>query len=226
MTARAVAKERPILFSGPMIRALLEGRKTQTRRIMKPGPPNGCGVLAAPPNGWRYEGVEYQDESVERCPYGVPGDRLWCRETLDGLMGCDASYVADDKRIVDAHPDGWDVWRDGRSLPPRVVPSIFMPRWASRITLEVTEVRVQRLQEISEEDAQAEGARYFADIPAGPYGDIGTRWSMLYDNPENTDHCLRRASLAFGQAWNAINGNSAPWGSNPYVWAITFRVIQ
>jgi hypothetical protein len=105
-------------------------------------------------------------------------------------------------------------------------PSIHMPRDYSRITLELTEVRCQRLQEISEEDAKAEGARFFPDIPTGRYGDNGTRWSML-EVPPDTDHCLSKARLAFGQAWNGLNAERGRgWDTNPFVWALTFRRVD
>jgi hypothetical protein len=238
-------RERPILFSGPMVRAILEGRKTQTRRVVDFRRAPGCASDCAgklPERSFADRGfpdqdgkrryaylhVPCKDEAAQRffCPYGMPGDRLWVRErwSHDGGAGAACAdhrcgiadhvwyYATEDERTRDTFA-GSARWR----------PSIHMPRWASRLTLEITEVRVQRLQEISEEDAKAEGARYFPGIPAGPYGDNGTRWSMRLDSPPDTDHCLRTARLAFGQAWNDINGKRAAWSSNPWVWALTFR---
>lgn len=172
-------KERPILFSAPMVRALLDGRKTQTRRVVKPQPTatreeairtygkGGTFILEA-----GFFGV--------RCPYGQLGDRLWVRETWGACAGSPV-YRADDNATC---PDGGR-WK----------PSIHMPRWASRITLEVTGVRVERLQDISEEDAIAEG------VPE----QRGDPWAF---------QCL----------WDSINGarERCSWAANPWVWAITF----
>lgn len=209
--------ERPILFSGPMVRAILAGTKTQTRRVVKGAPSwaTDAGVSYFTPEGMQsFRGRHPEHGPVEkfiRCPYGGPGDRLWVRETWQeffsdelpanrrdgrpGRMGIPArpdrksvvAYRADGEL---AHPrDGQANWR----------PSIHMPRWASRMTLEVTEVRVQRLQEIGEEDAKAEGI-------------VATL------NP--------RASFAI--LWDSINGKGKriephPWESNPWVWAVSFK---
>jgi hypothetical protein len=167
-------KERPILFSGPMVRAILDGRKTQTRRVVKPQPYTST---TCPPRGGEkgdlficpdYFPTTEKRESVivhceERgtyhcmgmkqfieklCPFGVPGDWLWVRENF-----CQYPY--------ELNPQPEDAWyqADGRKPPnfKRWTPSIHMPRWASRITLEVTGVRVERIKDITDEDAQAEG---------------------------------------------------------------------
>lgn len=128
-------KERPILFSGPMVRAIREARKTQTRRVVKEIDPD------------EFVSSNEADNLALCCPYGAVGDRLWVRETWQGNQG-DIRYGADGDSL-----HGYNGWR----------PSIFMPRWASRITLEVTGVRVERVQEISEEDAQAEGVAHRCD---------------------------------------------------------------
>ncbi len=148
-------KERPIMFTGPMVRAILDGRKTQTRRVIRPQP-RWVGDPGIP---FRTEDAD--PKGIIQCPYGKPGDQLWVRETWapnegDVLAG-KAFYRADNNTIVER-------WR----------PSIHMPRWASRITLEITKVRVERLQDISEEDAKAEGSAYrteFRDIWRSIYGD-------------------------------------------------------
>jgi len=166
-------KERPILFSGPMVRAILDGRKTQTRRVVKPQPSEvdgqlrteGAAMIAA--IFGRLPTKEDEDAMKPVCPFGVPGDRLWVRETLrwsynegqctHGIQHppepADLLYDANDEYVEVGTEEQW------AALPARWerIPSIHMPRWASRITLEVVSVRVERLQEISEKDAVAEG---------------------------------------------------------------------
>lgn len=196
-------KERPILFSGPMVRAILEGRKTQTRRIIKPqftqlwgyGVNHGddrvsCHVNIVEPDGsWKFV----------YCPYGQPGDRLWVRETWTRLVAHhpppEFVYKAD---CTD--PDGEDARQDyiRAGYPYQWRPSIHMPRKASRLTLEVASVSVERLQDISEDDARAEGC------PAN-WG--GTAWSW------------------FVWLWDSINSKRAPWASNPWVWVVTFKRV-
>lgn len=203
--------ERPILFSAPMVRAILDGRKTQTRRV-KNIPQN---AIAAWLDGmaWRFD-LPGAFKMV-RCPYGVPGDRLWVRETLksgplpnlftgEPTIATIALYAADDEWVINEHEFNlvpwWKHWEDGRKLPP-----IHMPRWASRITLEISDVRVQRVQEISEDDAFAEGV---------------SQMDWEYDNGECCD--TRRES--FSLLWDSIHGTGA-WGRNDWVWALTFRRV-
>lgn len=202
-------KERPILFSGPMVRAILEGRKTQTRRPIRGVPPGITDVrnwgsldpMASDPSLWGFWGCEGFDAAQPhncldfeaRCPFGAPGDRLWVRETWSEEDVHEISYRATDKN------PGLLNWR----------PSIHMPRWASRITLEVTGVGVERLQDISQEDAQEEGIR-------GPLIDpeldrmVGGQIGVM---PRE----------AFARGWDHINGKRAPWDSNPWVWVVSFR---
>ena len=200
-----MTRERPILFSGAMVRAILAGQKTQTRRMVKPQPrPTKRGwwewgyalgkTQAASPRRSVWHAETWQREAgtaplEDFCPYGQPGGRLWVRETWGKLDMGSACYRADDEAAVPA---------DGRWRP-----SIHMPRWASRLTLEVTEVRVQRLQEISEEDALAEG------IP-----------------PRTDDHVL--AVPRFRTLWESINGErpGCSWESNPWVWCVSFRRVS
>ena len=173
--------ERPILFSGPMVRALLEGRKTQTRRVMKPQP-KGMARLDTGGSWPLASGSEFM-----RCPYGVPGDRLWVRESWRKADSMTESvfYRADEEWNAGA---GWK-------------PSIHMPRWASRLTLEVTGVKVERVQEISERDAVAEG------MP-----------------PSVPDQAT--AVEIFEELWDSINeARGYGWSVNPWVWALTFRVL-
>lgn len=215
-------KERPILFSAPMIRALLAGTKTQTRRLVKqPIYTNGshydkelgdilCHDDCLPPSMMLMEVQRGKDrfhvpdvEGWEHyCPHGVPGERLWVKETFAVPPGseqiAEVAYRADMAREGDGGP-----WR----------PSIYMPRWASRITLEVTSVRADRLQSISEDDAKAEGIHK----PAGSQfwnADVGKQ--LPGDTPQ----------WAFRNLWEVINGKRAPWASNPWVWVVGFRRLE
>ena len=199
-------KERPILFSAPMVRALLAGTKTQTRRAMKPQPTEFVGGPGVTLQDGSPAPLIPLDDSVEpygreiACPYGKPGDRLWVRETWhdasSSLHSC-ALYRADG---IDLH---WDKW----------TPSIHMPRWASRITLEITSVRVERLQEISIEDAKAEGAW-------GPDDSIVQKVADYF----GTDIFSANPRKAFQMLWESINGPDS-WAANPWVWAIEFRRV-
>lgn len=217
-------KERPILFSGPMVRAILEGRKTQTRRVMKPQP-----VVQ---NGWvdgaywerrPARGIEPPDQWCIRdarqfCPHGTPGDRLWVRETcradeLDsGLDG--VRYVSDGAfRPIEDSTEATEQWIELNSYRGQKgvkVPAIHMPRWASRIALEITSVRAERLQDISETDARAEGVaiedRHMNGYCAGEYYPPSIR--------------------AFRDLWDGLNANRGfGWGTNPWVWVIKFERI-
>lgn len=182
-------RERPILFNGAMVRAILDGRKTVTRRICKPQPSELAHTTSAdgnPMGSWWETGKD-----INRCPYGKPGDRLWVRETwANGATramyraGCNESYTP---------PDGQ--WR----------PSIHMPRWACRLLLEVTDVRVERLQAITYEQAAAEGVHrdqrmWYATDEGGP----------AFKYPEQ----------AFAQLWRQTGGD---WDANPWVWVVEFK---
>ena len=208
--AERAAVERPILFSAPMVRAILEDRKAQTRRVMKPQPRSG--------QTWGdvEESEQYIDEWFQwfdggsktasfSCPYGAPGDRLWVRETLRPSQS----------QVVTYAEDGCPAWRHGESVTwpwpktPLVRTAIFMPRWASRILLEIVEVRAQRLREISEADATEEG--------------IGA-WFEDHPHPE-WDGDRDEYRKGFQELWDAINRKSHPWSSNPWVWAVSFKRI-
>jgi hypothetical protein len=212
-----------------MSRAILAGTKTQTRRFVTGVEFRGGGGKDGPdwndPSAWGWAD-EYGDEwalvkdsgvdHVIRCPYGVPGDRLWVRETWrpriahgHGMDACDCddvwvNYAAGGEGRFISGGDVSAEWTMPKAaLRGKNVPGIHMPRWASRITLEVTEVRVQRLQEISEEDAKAEGV-------------FPTAGSRLPTRPHQR---------AFRILWDSINGKRAPWESNPWVWAVSFRTL-
>lgn len=205
-------KERPILFSGSMVRAILEGRKTQTRRVLQVQDQqltlvNDGGVLRKVAVGFG-EGARWLPFK-----YGQPGDRLWVREThrlFDKVWTPDAmetavQYRADMRaRILSGRYVGADEASGNWS------PSIFMRRWMSRITLEIAAVRVERLQDISEADAKAEGVTPF---PADPEGDYWT------DGKHAT---------AYHHLWNEINGWDAAgsWDANPWVWVLEFKRVD
>lgn len=223
-------KERPILFSGEMVRAILDGRKTQTRRVVRI---DDSPVLVGKNVLRRQRGIPADASNVRMCgpylkcdapagsdtvssrvtcPYGAPGDRLWVRERFfvnhwDCVRGplpkshpecnppgglAEIIYRADgDFSAHYEQPEGPQVWR----------PSIHMPRWASRITLDVVSVGVERLQAITEDDARAEG-------------------------PVLCGHDCGDARGHFQALWDSINGKRASWAVNPWVWAVEFRKVQ
>jgi hypothetical protein len=203
-------KERPILFSGPMVRALLDGRKTQTRRLVKcalswaqrfePAPFKGYGVA---PNWIQLTSDETAEAGAGACPYGRPGDRLWVKETFSapGALGSDG------RKIYRA--DLGDTAKEPHGLKWK--PSIFCTRKASRITLEITGVRVERLLEISEADAKAEGI--FLNDRAWYAADNGIETQALFP------------STAYRILWESINGPSS-WALNPWVWVVEFRRVE
>lgn len=221
-------KERPILFSGPMVRALLDGRKTQTRRLVKPQPQEG-GLRP----GWHVTvgGVNYPIDPrassrrnlADACPFGSPGDRLWVRETFSAWSGGGGEHGEwDEVDGVLYGSESIEFAADGKCRPVRWRPSIHMPRWASRITLELTAVRIEPLQAISSEDAKAEGARRFDELPSlSPYGS-DPRWSM--EDPPGVDHCLGSPQMAFANLWIKLNGQDG-WDSNPWVWVLEFKRV-
>lgn len=219
-------KERPILFSGAMVRALLAGTKTQTRRVMKPQPTGfvgGPGVQLR--NGSPAPLVPIDEDAGPcgreiRCPYGQPGDRLWARETCradelpDGLDG--VRYLADRGwRAIENTRQAADDWVKLNHYCGKrgaTVPAIHMPRWASRITLEITGVRVQRLTDISEGDARAEGARE-CDPVSG-------REVLLAGRSQRGSFVLH-----YRHIWEQINGPGS-WDANPWVWAVEFKRLE
>jgi len=194
-------KERPILFSGPMVRAILNGSKTQTRRIVKPQPE-----------------VMYEYKYAKECKFGKPGDRLWVRETFTELRPWHEHDITRTHRrglLVNAAgvqkvncveykadaTDSEDLERCRKELGYKWKPSIHMPRWASRITLEITSILIERLQDISEEDAQHEGVdTCLGPVPCDTYTE------------------------AFEYLWGTINGAES-WAANPWVWVIGFKRV-
>lgn len=210
-------KSTPILFSAPMVRALLDGRKTQTRRVVKPQPPLDT-VRARYGHDDRKSWCCFSNTggapTYIGCPYGQPGDRLVVKETFrvwkdeETLFTGQLAHVEEDRKErikarteyrASSHDSQSDGWR----------PSIFMPLWLSRLTLETVSVRVERVQEISEEDARAEGVEITGLA----------RWPNAW-------------SRAYAQLWDSINGQprkgkpDVSWASNCWVWALTFRKLE
>lgn len=207
-------KERPILFSAPMVLAILAGTKTQTRRVVKL------------PDWFRSEYPRFRAHEIKSelgCPYGQPGDRLWVRETWfadppnDGQWayvqwaGCHHSPLSDIPEHYQApeHCIFRATW-DGMDDALRWRPSIHMPRWASRLSLEVIGVRVERLQDISESDAVAEGI-------------------------ESEQEKLKRGAISMFDQWNPVDGfevlwesinGDGSWDANPWVWAVEFKRLD
>lgn len=253
----ATIKERPILFSSPMVRAILDGRKTQTRRIIKTQPSDTAEEVF----GWFGEdapsnlrvaerGVYERSKSglrfVAKCPYGKTEDRLWVRETWVEILHTSPASdepieVTNGDRLIEhatRNPDGgW--YYDGRVVCyratsdiefcdgdgfsadsgmadsddiPKWKPSIHMPRWASRITLEITGVRVERLQDISEADAIAEGIESRDDLYRFRNYALDGSW------------CIS-AIDSYRSLWGSINGPGS-WDANPFVWVVEFAKVN
>lgn len=229
MKRAAPVKERPILFSAPMVRALLEKRKTQTRRAIP--------FLLEPSDEFKgHVAVRKRESSRDtfhlpkaelpaflrsQCPYGGRGDRIWVKETWQALWA-DADQAPpfglesrEGWAIGYPATDGVQEWHhEDRGLVTRCEPSIFMRRWMSRITLDLTEVRVERLQDISEEDAIAEGAAFHDGRGVGHSG-----WR--HDERD----VFGTARDSFCHLWSEINGADS-WALNPWVWALSFRQCE
>lgn len=221
-TGYVMSKARPILFNGAMVRALLEGRKTNTRRVVKPQPDvsdNGCWDWHFVRGGFRGAASTHLESFPKMarpyCPFGRVGDLMYVRETFvqgseyeDGQPkeAEDGGYVEKIWYRASDPSFCWDHDGEKDHDNPPWKPSIHMPKWASRLTLEITGVRVERLQDISEEDAKAEGI-----------GE-GEQDECLHTNPT--------AYNAFKQLWDGINGYGTPssWDANSWVWVIEFKV--
>lgn len=205
-------RERPILFSSPMVKAILAGTKTQTRRILNERDMGS--FLGAPGQGHDPRCWGYIDPAGGHHPlpmrYGEIGDRLWVRETWGYVKGAGVRVVY----RADGVPT--DRFRGTPIDGMKWIPSIHMFRRDSRLTLEITEVRVQRLQEISEEDAKAEGVT--------PLGHIGPGQPVL-DTVRGRTHGTHPHVLAYAVAWDTLNDERAPWARNPWVWCLSFRRV-
>jgi hypothetical protein len=206
---RGPPRERPIIFSAPMIRAILDGRKTQTRRILKPEPNSGPnGEMVDLGGAW---GVLDGCLSGEwHCPYGQPGDRTYVRETFAFINNSDFGETSYYQYRADtdgkSYPGDWPPETKGDPEKPRWKPAIHMPRAASRITLEIEQIRVERLQEISEEDARAEGFE-------------PRRCGQGIDGP------VKSYRTGFVYGWGSIHGTDS-WLQNPFVWVLNFRRVK
>lgn len=216
--------DHPIIFAAESVRAILDGRKNQTKRVVKPQPPGRCEYLI---NGWGDHALCFAEGTANtpnpicvpptaksadhrlRCPYSV-FDRLWVRETWNADWCDHVIYKADGGSAVEA----------GYPKEPRWRSPIHMPRWVSRITLEVTAVRVERLRDISEEDAKAEGLGGHV-AGHGPVSEHGLLCEPGYWHP-------RFYRDGFAWHWDRINSKrpGCAWGDNPWVWAYTFRVLE
>jgi hypothetical protein len=203
--------DRPILFSGAMVRAILAGRKSQTRRVVKPHRGFEGASVCEPSMAHDPWAVWFHYPETERvghlveCPYGKPGDHLWVRETLHKRDGWPWEYRADNEPVMVSkeHETGMLVWTHHKETDHCA--SIHMPRWASRITLEVTKVRAERLQDISTSDIEAEGCPHNFN-PA-----MGERYA-------NGLRCV------WQDRWDSINAKRGfGWDANPWVWVIEFR---
>lgn len=221
-------KERPVLFSAPMIRAILDGRKTQTRRIVKPQPDSRTTEVSLCRDLWMGIGPACNGPGTAqwdpwRKAFATVGDRLWVREAWmpgyfhdpDSDDGPKVSvlYRADNSELTVAAPsvelaEQWDLaYSDDGDEPPPWKPSIHMPRWASRILLEITGVSVERLRDISEGDAEAEGIDFLRHIP-------------------NADETLTAKQL-YECLWDGLKPPAASaWDANPWVWVISFRRVD
>lgn len=207
-------KERPILFTGPMVRAILDGRKTQTRRPMKVqpdwrNPVVGCDGVAVGLGGSGLDGGV-------KSPFGTIGDQLWVRETWGLMAYHDTTDWCRDSvaKLTESHVrEQWLVEHAANwNLPSESAywrPSIHMPRWASRIDLEITRVRVERVQDITEEDAKVEGV-----TPDDYEG---------YEHPDNPTLSCAAHRYSFRDLWQSIYGT---WDANPWVWVYEFRRVS
>lgn len=217
-------KERPILFSGEMVKAILEVRKTQMRRVVKPvrgfehhdiikiGMPHSAYPWAI----WRHNAQTERVGVMQHCPYGQPGDRLWVREAAN-LAFIDGNKIGIHYRV---EPEREFIFNRGGSSPYKFIkwtPSIFMPRWASRITLEITKVRVERIQDISRNDIRNEGA-YPCCVYCMGRGD---------QECDLSDSCSDDYSYVWRGIWDSINAKRGfGWDANPWVWVVEFMPLD
>ena len=210
-------KETGVLFTSPMVRAILKGRKTQTRRVAKPVKHPDLGNLYTP--GALVLEHEPQHVINRACPYGQPGDRIYVRETARSCRAYEVQGYP---------PSQWGnkpIWFEADGTPPgaetawatKATPAIHLPMFAARIWLEVTSVRVERLQDISEEDAITEGIERADNF-------FGCTCWKAYGEPEGADVvCPDDPIGSFRTLWESTGGD---WDANPWVWAIDFKVLS
>lgn len=194
---------RPIVFTGAMVRAILADRKTQTRRVVKPQPDSDINPVWLPEERlWQWA----TKASRRACPYGQPGDRLWVKETWQDLQAM--NIQAEHEAVYRATDPDWESYAGWKWRSPR-----FMPRWASRIDRELTGVRVERVQEISEQDAIAEGIFQHRD--------------GKFQQAEGVGPYTENPLLAFRWLWDALNANRGfSWQDNPWVWVNEFKRLE
>lgn len=230
-------KERPILFSSPMVRAILDGRKAVTRRVVKHPEYYGCPTGDCP-HSTQYECNQAMNDPVvlADCPYVCAGDVLWVRETWQYMDWTEDGqpwirFRADQGRhLVERVPEEWadrveDLWAelskpanltiDGKASDRRWRSAIHMPRWACRLVLEVVSVRAERVQDIGKDGRKA------ADVLAEGI----TREQIQRMQFENVFHPDDLPAMAFGSLWDSINGKGS-WAQNPWVWRVEFRRIK
>ena len=193
---------RPILFSGAMVQAILAGKKTQTRRTLAPRIAELDPLLWTPkrPGAWTASDPNDQQEQEVYSPYGEPGDQLWIKETFQSTGDYSAIYRADYAFAPTAEKENGVVW----------TPSIHMPRWASRITLEVTDVACERLQAMTEADAAAEG------VDPARLDALGTAKVFSTLTPRTL----------FQAVWDTMAKEGSRWADNPWVWRVEFKVLK
>ncbi len=204
--------KKPILFSAAMVLAILEGRKTQTRRVINPQPKYGLKQGALDPHWYdtEYDDAAHTGDYV-KCPYGQTGDRLWVRETwkceeLEPYGEDGVRFRADGVfRGIENSREASQKWMDANREGGKWRPSIFMPRWASRITLEVVNVRVERVRDIKDDDAKAEGATLDNSGRLEGVGNFVDGFAILWD----------KINKARGFGWDV----------NPWVWVVEFKVV-
>ncbi|WP_271043394.1 hypothetical protein [Pseudomonas sp. VB3] len=215
-------KERPILFSAPMVRATLEGRKTVTRRAIKVQPhidASGNFCVGNSNYGQNGYGKPVTKHFVNGCcPYGKPGDRLWVRETFIDLRGTGVEHRPDPDGPLQRYAYAADCRPGSHSDEARkdfglkYKPSIHMPRAACRILLEITDVRVERLLDISEDQAKAEGVRLYTD-----HAELGEWWRV-----DGIDTYSADPRKSFELLWSSVGGD---WQANPWVWVVKFKRV-
>lgn len=204
--------EKPILFSGSMVRAILEGRKTQTRRVLKMDVPDHVELQTSTDGRHITDDFNGPLQQIY-CPYGVIGDRLWVRENIYFHRANQNHYYNADKRGV-GHDIHFRLMAETSSgtckATTQTIPSIHMHKFACRLFLEITDIRVERLQDISEDDCDAEC--FGGDFPHNVFPEL----FGCDDGHLSLEDC-------FARIWDSINSKRSPWSDNPWVWVVTFE---
>ncbi|MBD3261036.1 MAG: hypothetical protein GF334_05040 [Candidatus Altiarchaeales archaeon] len=220
--------EKPILFSGEMVRAILDGRKTQTRRVVKPQAEKYTGDILGQPVIYPWRNGGYDAKPI-KCPYGKPGEELWVRETFtygydlnDAHPEC-AVFDFGDPDMIFAPGENKETRHYARAWSQRK-PGIYMPRWASRIQLQVKDIKVKRVQDITESDAIAEGLTY---LPNAKRWGVWDQTNCTIDGRARMTEHFESPVDAFAHLWDSINRKRGyGWDKNPWVWVVTFERIR